>query len=47
VFRILQSAIHIASGSVNAIRLRFAAFAVQLVCEVWMAVLVLRAGGIF
>jgi uncharacterized MAPEG superfamily protein len=47
VARILQSSIHIASGSVNAIRLRFFAFAVQLVCEVWMAVLVLRTGGIF
>jgi hypothetical protein len=47
VARIVQSAIHIASGTVIAVSLRFTALAVQLACEIWMAVLVLRAGGIF
>ena len=47
VARIVQSAIHIASGSVAAISLRFTALAVQLICEIWMAILVLRAGGFF
>ncbi|HSZ73190.1 MAG TPA: MAPEG family protein [Rhizomicrobium sp.] len=44
--RIIQSAIHIASGSSMAINLRFTAFAVQLVCEIWMAVLVLQTAGV-
>jgi uncharacterized MAPEG superfamily protein len=47
VARIVQSAIHIASGSVAAISFRFTALAVQLICEIWMAILVLRAGGFF
>jgi uncharacterized MAPEG superfamily protein len=47
VARIVQSAIHIASGSVVAITFRFTALAVQLICEIWMAILVLRAGGLF
>jgi uncharacterized MAPEG superfamily protein len=47
VARIVQSAIHIASGSVAAISFRFAALAVQLICEIWMAILVLSAGGFF
>ncbi|HEY2444982.1 MAG TPA: MAPEG family protein [Rhizomicrobium sp.] len=47
VARVIQSAIHIASGTAAAIALRFSALAVQLVCEIWMAILVLRAGGIF
>lgn len=47
VARIVQSAIHIASGSVAAISFRFTALAVQLICEIWMAILVLRAGGLF
>jgi uncharacterized MAPEG superfamily protein len=47
VARILQSTIHIASGSVPAVNLRFAAYAVQIVCEVWMAALVLHQGGLF
>jgi uncharacterized MAPEG superfamily protein len=47
VARIVQSLIHIASGKPLAIGFRFTAFAVQLVCEVWMAVLVLRTGGLF
>jgi len=47
VARVVQSAIHIASGSAVAIRLRFTAFAVQIVCEIWMAALVLHQGGLF
>ncbi|HWE06848.1 MAG TPA: MAPEG family protein [Rhizomicrobium sp.] len=47
VARIVQSAIHIASGSVVAITFRFTALAIQLICEIWMAILVLRAGGLF
>lgn len=41
VARPVQSIIHIASGSANAINLRFAAFLVQLGCFVWMAVILL------
>lgn len=47
VARVIQSAIHIVSGSVPAVVLRFAAFAVQIVCEIWMAALVLHQGGLF
>jgi uncharacterized MAPEG superfamily protein len=47
VARIVQSAIHIASGSVPAVALRFAAYAVQIFCEIWMAALVLHQGGLF
>ena len=47
VARVIQSAIHIASGSAMAINLRFAAFAVQLVSEIWMAVLILQAVNLF
>jgi uncharacterized MAPEG superfamily protein len=47
VARVIQSAIHISSGSVMAVNLRFAAFGVQLVCEVWMAVLILMAANLF
>jgi len=47
VARIIQSAIHIASGSALAINLRFAALAVQLVCEIWMAVMILMAVNLF
>jgi uncharacterized MAPEG superfamily protein len=47
VARIVQSLIHVASGAAWAINLRFLAFAAQLGCEIWMAVLVLRAGGVF
>ena len=46
VARIIQSLIHLSSGSVTAVSLRFAALAVQLICEVWMAVLVLQTGGV-
>ena len=38
----LQSLVHIASGSGLAINLRFVAFGVQLVCLTWMGVLVWR-----
>jgi len=44
--RIVQSFIHLASGSVAAESFRFAAFAVQVVCEIWMALLVLQAGNV-
>jgi len=45
--RILQSLIHLVSGSVAAVTSRFMAFAVQLVCEIWMAILVLHGGAVF
>jgi uncharacterized MAPEG superfamily protein len=45
VARIVQSLIHLVSGSVTAVVFRFAAFGVQLICEIWMAVLVLHGGG--
>jgi uncharacterized MAPEG superfamily protein len=44
--RVVQSFIHILSGAAWAIYLRFAAFAVQLVCIVWMAVLILQQAGL-
>ncbi len=47
VARVIQSAIHIASGSVPAVTLRFMVYAVQIACEIWMAVLVLHQGGLF
>jgi uncharacterized MAPEG superfamily protein len=40
--RIVQSLIHIVSGSSLAVSLRFTAFGVQLVSQVWMAVLILQ-----
>jgi hypothetical protein len=45
--RAVQSMIHISSGAAGAIRLRFTAFAVQLVCQMWMAWLILQAAGVF
>ena len=45
--RAVQSLIHISSGSVHAINLRFSAFAVQIVCQIWMAWLILAAAGVF
>lgn len=45
VARIVQSLIHIASGHPRAIIARFLAFAVQIVCMIWMAILVLRQAG--
>jgi uncharacterized MAPEG superfamily protein len=47
VARIIQSAIHIASGSVAAVTSRFLAYAVQIACEIWMAALVLHQGGVY
>jgi uncharacterized MAPEG superfamily protein len=47
VARVAQSVIHIASGSVAAVSLRFTAFAVQIVSQIWMAALVLHTGGVF
>jgi uncharacterized MAPEG superfamily protein len=44
--RIVQSLIHLVSGSATAVTFRFAAFAAQIVCETWMAVLILHAGGV-
>jgi uncharacterized MAPEG superfamily protein len=46
IARIVQSLIHIVSGSATAVTFRFAVFAVQLACEIWMAVLVLHTGGV-
>jgi uncharacterized MAPEG superfamily protein len=40
--RVVQSVIHILSGSALAINLRFLAFGVQLACIVWMAVMILQ-----
>jgi uncharacterized MAPEG superfamily protein len=45
--RAVQSMIHIASGAAGAINLRFTAFAVQIVCQMWMAWLILQAAGVF
>ena len=45
--RAVQSLIHIMSGSAGAINLRFTAFAVQIVCEIWMAWEILQAAGVF
>jgi len=41
IARPVQSIIHLASGSGQATNLRFAAFLVQFVCFIWMAVLLL------
>ena len=45
--RIVQSIIHILSGSAVAIGLRFTAYGVQLICEIWMALLILHAAHVF
>jgi uncharacterized MAPEG superfamily protein len=45
--RIVQSVIHILSGSVPATWVRTLAFAIQVICEIWMAVLILTAVNIF
>jgi hypothetical protein len=47
VARVVQSLIHISSGSAVAINFRFLALLVQIVCEVWMAVLILHAAKVF
>jgi hypothetical protein len=41
--RLVQSLAHVASGSVPAVSVRFAAFAVQLGCVAWMMVEIGRA----
>jgi uncharacterized MAPEG superfamily protein len=40
--RIIQSLIHIVSGSGTAIAFRFIFFAIQLLCEIWMAAIILH-----
>lgn len=40
--RIIQSLIHIVSGSGTAIAFRFTFFAIQLLCEIWMATIILH-----
>jgi hypothetical protein len=45
--RVVQSLIHIVSGSSAAITFRFLALGVQLACEIGMAILVLHQGGLF
>jgi uncharacterized MAPEG superfamily protein len=47
VARIVQSVVHILSGSVPATWLRTLAFAVQVVCEIGMAILILKGVNIF
>ena len=44
--RIVQSLIHVASGSALAINLRFAAYAVQLASMLTLAYFVVRATGV-
>ncbi|HWA30081.1 MAG TPA: MAPEG family protein [Rhizomicrobium sp.] len=46
VFRIVQSIVHIFSGNQMATWFRTAAFAVQLVCEIWMAAMILQSAGV-
>ncbi|MGN6515851.1 MAG: MAPEG family protein [Rhizomicrobium sp.] len=46
VARIVQSIIHILSGSSVATWFRTSAFAVQIVCEIWMICLVLHAAQV-
>jgi hypothetical protein len=43
--RVVQSVIHILSGSALAINLRFAAYGVQLACIIWMAVMIVEQAG--
>jgi len=44
--RMVQSLIHLASGAALAVNLRFLALLVQLVCFIWLAVLVFQTLGI-
>jgi uncharacterized MAPEG superfamily protein len=46
VFRIIQSIIHIVSGSPIATWFRTGAFAVQIVCEIWMALMILQSAQV-
>jgi uncharacterized MAPEG superfamily protein len=43
--RIVQSLVHISSGSPRAVNVRFTAFVVQLVCFGWMLLEILRTAG--
>jgi len=45
--RVVQSLIHITSGSALAINLRFLSLLVQIVCEVWMAVAIFHVAKVF
>jgi uncharacterized MAPEG superfamily protein len=45
--RIVQSIIHIMSGGQIATWFRTTMFAVQIVCEIWMAVMILQTAGVF
>ncbi|HEX8953418.1 MAG TPA: MAPEG family protein [Polyangia bacterium] len=45
VARVVQSCVHLSSGSAMAINVRFTAFVVQLASMAWLAVIVLRAAG--
>ena len=47
VARVIQSVVHMASGASLAVGLRFTAYAVQLICLIWMSALVLHQGGLF
>ncbi|HEY4125013.1 MAG TPA: MAPEG family protein [Rhizomicrobium sp.] len=44
--RVVQSLIHIASGSALAINFRFMALAAQIACEIWMGVLILQTARV-
>jgi uncharacterized MAPEG superfamily protein len=44
--RVVQSLIHITSGSALAVNFRVTALAVQLVCEIWMGILILQAAHV-
>ena len=46
VARIVQSIIHILSGDQIATWFRTGMFAMQIVCEIWMAVMILQAAGV-
>lgn len=46
VGRIVQSIVHIVSGSQIATWFRTAAFAVQIVCEIWMALMILQSAQV-
>jgi uncharacterized MAPEG superfamily protein len=46
VARIVQSVIHIMSGDQIATWVRTTMFAVQIACEIWMAVMILQSAGV-
>ena len=43
--RVVQSLVHISSGSELAVNVRFTAFITQLLCYVWMLTEIVRAAG--